>query len=160
MPIFCSTRHAQHQLGASVIEFVLMLPFFFMLFFMVIDLAVFVYDRGALGFITQTMARQASLYWMDIDDGLVKIRASEIKDNIIDQYEDVLLINPGNNGLDCDLKVDSTEITGTLQLTDQDLIEIECTLDRGWLGLTGFISGLGDTMEITISSAASTPIQY
>ncbi len=93
----------KRQAGAEMVEFILTLPFFFIVVFMFIDFGIVLFDKGTLNEASRIGARQASLFWIDpANYNNDPKNATEIRRNIrmkesmivtaVDLYRDNILI--------------------------------------------------------------------
>jgi hypothetical protein len=90
-------RRRRRQDGGETVEFALLVGLTFLLLFGIIEFSIAMYDQGALIHASRTMAREASLFWVDVtqmgpdtdpeDDQ--RINTSEVEDAVsdyLDQY--------------------------------------------------------------------------
>jgi hypothetical protein len=99
------TRH--DQLGGETIEFVLFLIPFFIVCFLIIDMAVVMFNQSVVNHAARYGTRNGTLYWVDpVEDPAlprdtnsthyIRVKADMIA-TAVDYYVDNVLINPGGN---------------------------------------------------------------
>jgi hypothetical protein len=98
------TGSKKRQRGAETVELALTLVAFFIVFFMLVDYSVTMFDRGTFINATRVAARQGSLYWTDPDpnvyDPTQPLDNVRVKKSMIDtalSYYRAALITPGND---------------------------------------------------------------
>ena len=147
------------QRGAEVAEFVLTLPVFFLVFFMVVDFAITLFDQGTITTASRIGTRQATLFWNDPDlfDPTTPLLNRRVKkamvDSVVTWAEVNLLIKPGSSGLTADFEVNGATVTGATQvIATADVVGVNITYPHTFIGLMAFagLSGLSMGAESTL----------
>lgn len=122
-------KSKKRQIGAEMVEFIVMLLFFFIVLFIIIDFAILVFNKGTLIEASRIGARQGSLFWidpsnydMDPTDALAVRRNIRMKEAMIvtavDYYRDHILMkfasDTGTIGPDVYFQgMPSTDVSGS-----------------------------------------------
>ena len=138
----CKTR----QRGAETVEFMLTLLLFLFVFVMIIDIAVAMYDRGAVINASREGARQASLYWVDPElfDPTTPESNQLLKramvDSIMTWTEDSLLIDPQDTGLNMTLEITPAPLIkdGYPIISTTNVVRVGVNYPHSYILLTGF----------------------
>jgi len=147
-----SVGSIRYQNGAETVEFAVTLLFFFIVFFMIIDFAIAMYDRGTMVNAARDGSRQGSLYWVDpvLFDPLTPLQNQRLKRSMVDTvvtWNENLLIDPGGSGLTADLQINMTSMTGaTAIVTTNDLVSVGINYPHQYIGLTGLLGVSGLTL--------------
>ena len=156
-PALISRR--RYQKGAETVEFAITLLFFLLVFLMVIEFAIVVYDRGTVNNAARWGARQASLFWVDpadlqsLEDGTIYVVPPSIKrafvDSVMAWTENNVLIDPSTLGLSVSMQAamdggsSAPNLTSAvIDMTDVAAITVDIDYAHQYLALTGFV-GLG-----------------
>jgi hypothetical protein len=146
------------QRGAETVEFLITLLLFMFVFFMIIDMAVVVYNRGTVINASREGARQASLYWVDplLFDPTTPQLNQRLKRSMVDSVmtwaETNLLIDPQSNGFTMALQINALDmLTAVEPVSTTDVVSVAIQYPHSYIGLTSF-SGL-DAPFISTSTA-------
>jgi hypothetical protein len=146
-------RCKKGQCGAETVEFMLTLLLFLMVFFIITDFAIALYDRGAINNASRESSRQASLFWVDPDlfdpetpDQNQLLRKTMVT-SVITWVENNLLIDPDSAGLNLTLQINSVDMaTPTEPVSDGDLVSVSIQYPHSYTGLTVLSGATGPTL--------------
>lgn len=136
-------RTAKRQRGAETVEFMFTLLLFFLVFFMIIDFAIAMFDQGTIVNASRDASRQASMYWVDpatfdaeTPDQNQQLKRSMV-DTLITWTENNLVIDPGNMGLALTLKVNAVDMAAATQsISTDDIVSVGITYPHEFIGLS------------------------
>ena len=131
---------------------------FMLVFFMIVDFAIALYDRGAINNAAREGSRQASLFWVDPDlfdpetpDQNQLLRKTMVT-SVMTWVENNLLIDPGSSGLNLTLQINSIDMTtATESVSDGDLVSVSIQYPHSYIGLSA-LSGTTDPTLLTQSA--------
>ena len=145
----------RHQQGAETIEFMLTFILFILVFFMIVDFSIAMYDRGTVVNAAREGNRQASLYWIDplLFDPLNPSQNQLLKRSMVDSVmtwtENNLLIDTDASGVNLTLQINNTDMAGATQpVSAGDVVTIDIQYAHGFIGLTG-LAGATDPVLTT-----------
>lgn len=123
----------------------LTLLLFLLVFFMIVDIAIVLYDRGTVINASREGARQASLYWVDplLFDPTTPEQNQLFKrimaDSVMTWTENDLLIDPEDAGLTTMLQLNSVEMINPIEhVSAPDIVSVDLLYPHSYLVLTGF----------------------
>jgi hypothetical protein len=138
----------QRQRGAETVEFMLTLLLFLFVFFLIVDAAIALYNRGVIVNTSRDGARQASLYWVDpmLFDPATPNQNQLLKrsmvDSVMDWTELNLLIDPNAMGLTVTLNINDVVVSNATQpVSSTDVASVEISYPHSFLGITA-LSGV------------------
>ncbi len=147
------------QQGAETIEFMITFLLFLLVFFMIIDFAIALYNRGTVINASREGGRQASLFWVDPDlfDPTTPEQNQRLKrampDSVMSWTASNLLIDPDRGGLAMTLRINGTEMLGaTQQVSSVDQVSVDVTYPHNYLVISAFagVTGLPLTSSFTL----------
>jgi len=155
------------QRGAEIIEFMFTFLLFWLVFMMIVDLTLLIYDQGVLRRAANEAARAASLYWVDIanfnanaTDPLSNIKLNPARVATIRDHYQKIIINRQKNPINYQIALDGNNVASS---TQQGAV-INVTLDytHRYIGLTGLLGVTDGTVtararalsELDIGAAA------
>ena len=128
---------------------------FVLVFFMIVDVAIAVYDRGTMVNAAREGNRQASLFWIDpvLFDPLNPSQNQLLKRSMVDSVmtwaENNLVIDPDTSGLNLTLQINAADMTGATQaVSEGDVVTVDIQYDHTYIGLAG-LSGAADPVLTT-----------
>ncbi len=151
------TRLRRAQQGAETVEMLITLPLFLLVFFMIIDFAITVYDRGTLIDASREGSRQASLYWVDplLFDPETPEQNQLLKrlmvESVMTWVETRLLIDPAAAGVSMTLKinaVDMSSLTLTAAVSAGDVVSVGITYPHSYIGLSNLAGVSGPSLTV------------
>jgi hypothetical protein len=131
---------------------------FLLLFFMIIEVAIVVYNRGTVINASREGARQGSLYW--VDPSLFAPTTPELNqrlkrsmvDSVMSWAQTNLLIDPGNSGLSMTLQINFSDMLNPVEhISTNDTVTVAIDYPHRYIVL----SGLSGT-EAPLISASTT----
>jgi hypothetical protein len=132
------------QRGAETVEFMLTFLLFLLVFFMIIDFAIALYNRGTVINASREGVRQASLFWIDppLFDPLTPATNQLLKrsmvESVITWTETNLLIDPQGVGQTLTLQLNTVEIFDpTLPVSSTDVVTVDVNFPHSFLVITG-----------------------
>ena len=139
---------AKRQQGAETVEFLFTFLLFLMVFFMIIDFAIAMYDQGTIINASRDGSRQASMYWVDpatfdpeTPDQNQQLKRSMV-DSVITWTENNLVIDPGSTGLTLTLQVNSMDMAFAVQaVSAEDVVSVGINYPHEFIGLSS-LAGL------------------
>jgi hypothetical protein len=141
-------NHIRRQQGAETVEFLFTLLLFLFIFFLIIDIAILIYNRGAIINASHEGARQASLYWVDplLFDPTTPEFNQQLKRSVVDSVmswtETNLLIDPENIGLTISLQINASAMINPVEyVSTTDTVSVDVLYSHSYLTLTA-LSGL------------------
>ncbi|MEJ2692312.1 MAG: TadE/TadG family type IV pilus assembly protein [Candidatus Thiodiazotropha sp.] len=154
MPKPSIVRCKRRQRGAETVEFMLTLFLFLFVFVMIIDIAITMYDRGAVINASREGARQASLYWVDpqifdpTTPELNQLLKRSMVDSVMSWTEDTLLIDPQDAGLMTSLRINASEMLGaTEHISTSDVVSVDISYPHSFVLLTAFSGVAGPLLR-------------
>ena len=139
----------RRQAGAELVEFLITLLLFFILFFTIIDFSIAIYDKGTVVNAARVGARQGSLFWLDpfTYDPTTPLQNVRLQERLIDSAVDAhlsLLLNPDGQEVSQVFTVDGNALAEDEVVAGVSGAEIIVNLAYTYGGLTGVpgISGL------------------
>jgi Flp pilus assembly protein TadG len=156
------SRGREGQSGAETVEFMLTFLLFMLVFFMIVDFAIALYDRGAINNAVREGSRQASLYWVDPDlfdpetpDQNQLLRKTMVT-SVMTWAENNLLIDPTSAGLNLTLQINAVDMaTATESVSDGDLVSVSLQYPHSYIGL----SALAGTSDPTLASQSAMGVE-
>jgi hypothetical protein len=146
----------QRQRGAETVEFLLTFLLFMLVFFMIVDLAIALYNRGTVINATREGARQASLFWIDPDlfDPLTpasnQLLNRSMVESVMSSTQANLLIDPEADGLIMTLQVNGVEmINPTQPVSSSDVARVDVSFDHNYLVITALTGVEGPNLAST-----------
>jgi hypothetical protein len=156
MKKFAQKVGRQRQRGAETVEFMLTLLLFLLVFFMIIDLAIAMYNRGTVINASREGVRQASLFWIDplLFDPLTPATNQLLKRSMVESVmtwsETNLLIDNEAAGLSMTLQVNDVEIVdATSPVSSTDVTRVDVTFPHSYLVITPMTGVEGPTLAST-----------
>ena len=156
-------RSRKRQAGAEMVEFTLTLLLWFITFFVIFELAIVMYDKGAVLNATRVGARQASLYWVD-PDGYEKddpLANTSLKTAMVatavdywvdhDHPHGGLVINPGNDGVEKSVWIIREGIWTEIYHHDGESTVKDCVLVNGDQSGSCDLDMNGVTAQVSLS---------
>jgi Flp pilus assembly protein TadG len=153
----CAIRRSKRkQHGAETVEFLLTLLLFFVVFFMIIDYAITMFDKGTIINAARVGARQGSLYWVDPEDydptnPLDNIRMKEsMVDTALDYFIDNVLINPGNQTVRKSVALDDGTAVAVNEIVHSmsgRSVTVRLNYPHRFIGLTGLLGVDAPTLQ-------------
>jgi hypothetical protein len=150
------------QWGGEIIEATLLLFPFFLVCFLIIDMAVMMFDQGLINHAARYGARQGSLYWVDPSDydltdprGNIRVKEAMIN-TAVSYYFNNALINPGKAPLNPPyaelLPPDEVEEHGSVpnrwwSNVSNARAAVQLTYPHDFIGLTRVLGFSGMTMD-------------
>jgi hypothetical protein len=132
------------QRGAETVEFMLTFLLFLLVFFMIIDFAIALYNRGTVINASREGARQASLFWVDplLFDPLTPSTNQLLKRSMVESVmastEANLLIDPQTVGLTMTLRLNAVEMLDpTHPVSSTDMARVDVSFPHSFLVITG-----------------------
>ena len=153
-------KSRRHQKGAETVEFALTLLLFLLVFFMIVDFAIAMYDRGTIINAARDGTRQASLYWVDpvLFDPETPSQNQRLKramvDTVMTWTENNLLIDPGGAGLTATLQINATTVTSATEpvfVSTDDLVSVNVNYPHEFLGLVS-LTGVSNPTLVSQSA--------
>jgi hypothetical protein len=146
----------QRQRGAETVEFMLTLLLFLLVFFMIVDLAIAMYNRGTVINATREGARQASLFWIDpalfnpLTPATNQLLKRAMVETVMSSTEANLLIDPEAVGLTMSLQVNAVEmINPTQAVSSTDLASVDVSFPHSFLVITQMTGVEGPNLAST-----------
>ncbi|MGD8908383.1 MAG: TadE/TadG family type IV pilus assembly protein [Chromatiales bacterium] len=137
------SKHKQR--GAETVEFLITLLLFLFVFFMIVDMAIVVYNRGTVINASREGARQASLYWVDplVFDPTTPQLNQRLKRSMVDSVmtwaETNLLIDPESSGFTMALQINSLDMLNPVEpVSTADVVSVAIQYPHSYLVLTAF----------------------
>ncbi len=137
-------RGRRKQQGAEIVEFMITLLLFLLVFFMIIEVAIVVYNRGTVINASREGARQGSLYWVapDLFDPTTPDQNQRLKramvDSVMSWAETNLLIDPADSGLSVTLQVNFSDVLNPLQpVSTSDTVTVAIDYPHSYIVLRG-----------------------
>jgi hypothetical protein len=131
------------QRGAETVEFMITLLLFLLVFFMIIDFAITMYNRGTVINASREGARQASLYWVDplLFDPMTPASNQLLKRSMVESVmtwtETNLLIDPQAVGQTMTLQLNAVEMVDpTLPVSSDDVVTVDVNFPHSYLVIT------------------------
>jgi hypothetical protein len=144
------------QRGAETVEFMLTLLLFLLVFFLIVDLAIALYNRGTVINASREGARQASLFWIDplLFDPLTPATNQLLKRSMVESVmtwtETNLLIDPQANGQTMTLQVNAMDmVVPTLPISSADRVSVDVNFPHTYLVITGMTGIEGPNLAST-----------
>lgn len=138
----------KRQRGAETIEFILTLMLFLLVFCMIIDFAITLYNRGTIVNASREGARQGSLYWVDplLFDPTTPEYNQLLKrlmvESVMTRTQNTLLIDPAEPPLTLTLQVNSMNIVNPMEhVSGSDIVSVDLRYPQNYLVLTA-LSGM------------------
>jgi hypothetical protein len=146
----------QRQRGAETVEFMLTLLLFLLVFFMIIDFAITMYNRGTVINASREGARQASLFWVDplLFDPTTPESNQLLKRSMVESVmtwtETNLLIDPQAVGQTMTLRLNAVEmIDPTHPVSYTDLVSVDVSHPHSFLVITPLTGVEGPNLAST-----------
>ena len=137
------TVEKKRQRGAETIEFILTLMLFLLVFFMIIDFAIAIYNRGTVVNASREGARQGSLYWIDplLFDPTTPEQNQLLKrlmvESVMTWTQNNLLIDPAGSPLTLTLRINSADTANPLEhVSGSDIVSVDLLYPHNYLVLT------------------------
>ena len=134
------------QRGSETVEFMLTLLLFLLVFFIIVDFAIAIYNRGTIVNASREGARQASLYWVDplLFDPTTPEQNQLLKRVMVDSATswtgNNLLIDPEASGLTLTLQINSADVVNPVEpVSASDIVNVDHLYPHSYLVLAGFI---------------------
>ena len=154
------SRCRKKQQGAETVEFMITLLLFLLVFFMIVDFAIAIYDRGTIINAAREGSRQSTLFWVDpsLFDPTTPDQNQLLKKTMVTSVmtwaETNLLIDPDSAGLNLTLQINSVDmINATEPVLDGDLVSVDIQYPHSYIGLTVLA---GATNPVLATQAAQT----
>lgn len=145
------SRHAQQ--GAETVEMLITFPLFLLVFIMIIDFAITVYDRGTLIDASRVGSRQASLYWVDpaLSDPETPEQNQLLKrlmvESVMTWSETRLLVDPADAGVSMTLKVNAVSMNSSTEAVSAgDVVSVGITYPHSYIGLSNLTGVSGPSL--------------
>jgi hypothetical protein len=148
----------QRQRGAETVEFLLTFLLFMLVFFMIVDLAIALYNRGTVINASREGARQASLFWVDPRPGVYnpltpasnQLLNRSMVESVMSSTQANLLIDPEADGLIMTLQVNGVEmINPTQPVSSSDVARVDVSFDHNYLVITALTGVEGPNLAST-----------
>jgi hypothetical protein len=146
----------QNQRGAETVEFMITLLLFLLVFFVIIDFAIALYNRGTVINASREGARQASLFWIDpslfdpTTPELNQLLKRSMVESVITWTETNLIIDPQATGQTMTLRVNGVEMVDpTRHVRSTDRVSIDVAHAHNYLVITPLIGVEGPDLAST-----------
>ncbi|MCU7917867.1 MAG: pilus assembly protein [Candidatus Thiodiazotropha sp. (ex Dulcina madagascariensis)] len=130
----------QRHRGAETVEFMLTLLLFLLVFFLIVDAAIALYNRGTIINASREGARQASLFWVDpllfdpTTPELNQLLKRSMVDSVINWTESNLLIDQEAVGLTMTLRINTVEMVNPTQhVSSTDVASVDISYPHSYL---------------------------
>jgi hypothetical protein len=142
------------QAGAETVEFAVTLLIFFTVFMLIIDMAIAMYNKGAITNAARDGARQGSLFWMDPSafneaDSSANLKLKESMISSAVNYWAGTVINPG-----ADAVGHVTSLNGTAVVANSiqpavagGQVAVTVSYPHDYIGITGLLGVLGMNLQ-------------
>jgi hypothetical protein len=148
------SKHKNKQQGAETVEFMITFLLFLLVFFMIADFAIALYDRGVVNNAVREGSRQSTLYWVDpalFDDGTPdqnQLLKKTMVTSVISWTENNLLIDPDSVGLSLTLQINGVNmVAATEPVLDNDMVSVGIQYPHSFIGLTALSGAIGPTLS-------------
>jgi hypothetical protein len=142
----------------ETVEFMLTLLLFLLVFFLIVDIAIAMYNRGAVINASREGARQASLFWIDplLFDPTTPNQNQLFKramvDSVMTWTESNLLIDPDAIGLTVTLSINAVEVVNPTQpVSSTDVARVEVSYPHSFLAITA-LSGVEGPLLTSVTA--------
>ncbi len=146
------------QRGAETVEFLLTFALFLLVFFLIIDVAITLYNRGTVINASREGARQASLFWVDpllfdpTTPELNQLLKRSMVESVMTWSETNLLIDPEVVGLTMALQVGGVEMADpACHVSAPDVVRVDVSFPHSYLVTTALTGVVGPTLSSTQS---------
>jgi hypothetical protein len=140
----------------ETVEFMLTLLLFLLVFFLIVDIAIAMYNRGAVINASREGARQASLFWVDplLFDPTTPSQNQLLKramvESVMTWTETSLLIDPETAGLTMTLQVNAVEMVDPTQpVSSTDVASVDISFPHSYLVVTALTGIEGPNLSST-----------
>jgi hypothetical protein len=154
MKIFTPKSGKKKQRGVETVEFMLTLLLFLLVFFLIVDIAIALYNRGAIVNASREGARQASLFWVDplLFDPTTPSQNQLLKRSMVDSVmtwtETSLLVDPEAAGLTMTLQVNAMEMLDPTQpVSSTDVASVDISFPHSYLVVTALTGVAGPNLS-------------
>jgi hypothetical protein len=146
----------QRQRGAETVEFLLTFLLFMLVFFMIVDLAIALYNRGTVINASREGARQASLFWVDplLFDPTTPESNQLLKRSMVESVmtwtETNLLIDPQAAGQTMTLRLNAVEMVDpTHPVSSTDQVSVDVSHPHSFIVITPLTGVAGPNLAST-----------
>ena len=147
----------KYQGGAETVEFAITLMLWFTVFFLIIDIAVAFYDKGAIVNAARYGARQGGLYWVDPDPLVYDETDPQgnhgMKEAMISTAVNYLtsntVITPSGSSVVPVVNLDGLTVAPNavvMRIADQQG-NVALSYTHSYIGLTGLLGAVGLTLD-------------
>jgi hypothetical protein len=151
-----SKVNRERQRGAETVEFMLTLLLFLLVFFMIVDAAIALYNRGTVINASREGARQASLFWVDpllfnpLTPASNQLLKRSMIESVMTSTETNLLIDPEAVGLTMTLRLNDVEmIDPTHPVSSTDVTRVDVSFPHNYLVITALTGVDGPNLGST-----------
>jgi hypothetical protein len=156
MTKFALKQGMRRQQGAETVEFMLTFLLFLLVFFLIIDVAILMYNRGTLINASREGARQASLFWINpalfdpTTPELNQLLKRSMVESIMTWTETNLLIDPEAVGQTLTLQVNGVEMVDpTCHVSATDVVRVDTSFPHNYLVTTALTGVEGPNLTST-----------
>jgi hypothetical protein len=146
----------QQQRGAETVEFMLTLLLFLLVFFLIVDVAIALYNRGTVINASREGARQASLFWVDpllfdpTTPELNQLLKRSMVESVMTWSETNLLIDPEAVGQTMTLRVNAAEMVDpACHVSSNDVVSVDVSHPHSYLVITALSAVEGPNLTST-----------